>query len=90
GEDACLFDEETESEAYDSDNEAKRCDPEASHNVDMLVDKIAEDMEAELEEEEVIAQREKSDGKARYRQSDNLSKAVGPDTEVEQSQSSVS
>ncbi|MCI87560.1 DUF4283 domain protein, partial [Trifolium medium] len=50
GEDACLFDEETESEVYHSDNEAARCDPEASNNFDMLVDKISKDMEAELEE----------------------------------------
>ncbi|MCI70838.1 hypothetical protein A2U01_0092101, partial [Trifolium medium] len=56
GEDACLFDDDTESEAYHSDNEAARCDPEASNNVDMSVDKIAEDLAAEMEEEERIAQ----------------------------------
>ncbi|MCI40255.1 sulfate transporter, partial [Trifolium medium] len=65
GEDACLFDDETESEAYHSDNEAVRYDPEGSNNVDKLVDKLEKDMAAEMEEEECIALREKPDDKAR-------------------------
>ncbi|MCI18585.1 hypothetical protein A2U01_0039739, partial [Trifolium medium] len=87
GEDACLFDYETASEAYHSDNEVARCDPEASNNVDMFVAKIAEDMDAELEEEELLAQRDKSDGKAGHQQSDIVSKEVGSDTEIEKIQS---
>jgi hypothetical protein len=49
GEDACLYDNEPESETYHSDNEAAHCDPEASNNVDMLVDKIVKEAAADME-----------------------------------------
>jgi hypothetical protein len=49
GEDACLYDNEPESETYHSDNEAAHCDPEASNNVDMLVDKIAKEAATDME-----------------------------------------
>ncbi|MCI50384.1 sulfate transporter, partial [Trifolium medium] len=45
GDDACLFEEESESEASQSDNETRHGDPEASNNVDLLVEKIVDEME---------------------------------------------
>ncbi|GAU38018.1 hypothetical protein TSUD_395770 [Trifolium subterraneum] len=47
GDDACLFDENLDYETNSSDNEAAICDREASNNIDILVDKIAEDVVAE-------------------------------------------
>ncbi|MCH92259.1 DUF4283 domain protein, partial [Trifolium medium] len=67
-----------------------RYDPEASNNVDKLVDKLEEDMAAEMEEEECIALREKPDDKARHRKPESMSRAEGQDTEVEHNLSSAS
>ncbi|GAU22961.1 hypothetical protein TSUD_247050 [Trifolium subterraneum] len=47
GDDACLFDNELDSETNYSDNEAALCDREASNNIDILVDKITTDVVAE-------------------------------------------
>ncbi|MCI26416.1 hypothetical protein A2U01_0047611, partial [Trifolium medium] len=84
--DDCLFDDETASEACHSDDEVAQCDPEASNNVDMFVAKIAEDLEAELEEEERPAQCVEADGKAQRQQADIANKEVGSESENEQIQ----
>ncbi|MCI63414.1 DUF4283 domain protein, partial [Trifolium medium] len=42
GEDTCLFEDESESEASHSEFEEGHVDPEARHNVNMLVEKFAE------------------------------------------------
>ncbi|GAU34396.1 hypothetical protein TSUD_217360 [Trifolium subterraneum] len=46
-EDACLFYDESEEEASHYDNEVEHCDLDANHNVDMLVEKIADGLEEE-------------------------------------------
>ncbi|GAU45884.1 hypothetical protein TSUD_401090, partial [Trifolium subterraneum] len=45
GEDACLFDEENEEVASHNDNEGEHSEMEASHQVDMFVEKLAKGME---------------------------------------------
>ncbi|MCH83074.1 sulfate transporter, partial [Trifolium medium] len=90
GEDACLFDDEPESETYQSDNEAEHGDPEASVNVGMLVDKIAEDMAVEMEEEEHTRLREKVDDKVKHKQPENVSRGEGRDNVALQNSSSAS
>jgi hypothetical protein len=45
GDDACLFEDDRDSEASQPDNEIEHGDPEASNNVDMLVDKLTDEME---------------------------------------------
>ncbi|MCI89889.1 sulfate transporter, partial [Trifolium medium] len=47
GEDACLFEEESDSEASHFDNEAGFGDPDVNRNVDTLVEKIVNGMEEE-------------------------------------------
>ncbi|MCH90475.1 sulfate transporter, partial [Trifolium medium] len=47
GEDTCLFEEESESEASQSDQEEDHADPDARRSVDMLVDKMVEGLENE-------------------------------------------
>ncbi|MCI09225.1 sulfate transporter, partial [Trifolium medium] len=84
--DDCLFDDETASEACHSDDEVTRCDPEASNNVDMFVAKIAEDFEAEVEEEERPVQCVESGGKAQHQQADIVNKEVVSESENEQIQ----
>ncbi|MCI22292.1 sulfate transporter, partial [Trifolium medium] len=55
GEDTCLFEDENDSEASQSDNEAVPGDPDVRCNVDMLVDKLADG----LDEEDCIEVQEK-------------------------------
>ncbi|MCI75094.1 hypothetical protein A2U01_0096361, partial [Trifolium medium] len=45
GEDACLIEEGNASEASHSDNDEEHGDPEASNNVDMLVEKLVDEAE---------------------------------------------
>ncbi|GAU33774.1 hypothetical protein TSUD_393360 [Trifolium subterraneum] len=55
GEDACLFEDEAEPDSYHSDNEVMQGDPDASNNVDALVAKIVQHMDAEVVEDESTA-----------------------------------
>ncbi|MCI33176.1 hypothetical protein A2U01_0054392, partial [Trifolium medium] len=47
GEDTCLFEEESDSEASQSDHEEGHGDPNVGRNVDTLIKKIADGLEAE-------------------------------------------
>ncbi|MCI48869.1 hypothetical protein A2U01_0070112, partial [Trifolium medium] len=71
GEDACLFEDEPESETYQSDNEVVHYDPEASNNVNMLVDKLVKEMAADMDEKEHTRLREKVDDKVKHMQPGN-------------------
>ncbi|GAU38950.1 hypothetical protein TSUD_363890 [Trifolium subterraneum] len=83
GEDACLFEDGDEPEAYHSDNEVGHCDPEASNNVDKIVYTIAKDVVLEMDDEEGFDQGEKLDDKTRQGQSESMGRAEGQDLEVE-------
>ncbi|MCI93801.1 hypothetical protein A2U01_0115099, partial [Trifolium medium] len=67
-----------------SDDEVARCDPEASNNVDMFVAAIADDFEAEVEEEERPVHCVESGGKAQHQQADIVYKEVVSESENEQ------
>ncbi|MCI64275.1 sulfate transporter, partial [Trifolium medium] len=45
GEDACLYEDGNASEASHTDNEEERGDPEASNNVDTLVEHIVNELD---------------------------------------------
>ncbi|MCI40289.1 hypothetical protein A2U01_0061522, partial [Trifolium medium] len=60
GEDGCMLDNEPYSETYQSDNEVVHCDPKASNNVDILVDKIAKETAVDMEDGEHTILRERA------------------------------
>ncbi|GAU15594.1 hypothetical protein TSUD_108530 [Trifolium subterraneum] len=65
GQDAYLFDNEPDPETNLSDNEAEHYDREASNNVNILVDKISEDLAVEMGEgEQTILQKKGADCRA--------------------------
>ncbi|MCI48784.1 hypothetical protein A2U01_0070027, partial [Trifolium medium] len=72
GEYACQFDDEPGPDSYQSDDEVEHCEPEASNNVDMLVDKFVEDLVTDMEEEEHPRRREKAEDEVKHRKPENV------------------
>ncbi|GAU23620.1 hypothetical protein TSUD_386090 [Trifolium subterraneum] len=73
GEDTCLFEDESEAEASQTDNEVEHDDPEGRRDVDMLVKKLADG----LGKEDDLQLREKPDEHIIEEQVANLSSKEG-------------
>ncbi|MCI28264.1 hypothetical protein A2U01_0049464, partial [Trifolium medium] len=90
GEDACQFDDEPEPDSYQSDDEVEHCEPAASNNVDMVVDKLVEDLVTDMEEEEHPRRREKAEDEVKLRQPENVNNEEDQDNVPLQEGSSAS